>query len=186
MTRGQLLRQNALRHNRPSIASILPVTFARDVSFGSLPVFCLYSALNILIHHAHVAIHDWMLPLGKNIIRILFHGVPESVVSKFVDTALVTAAGEMGIMRLRACSLSIAIMRKAPFCFYRPLPKMSSSPLIFGAGARYSLIQTLHLPMDALIELRCPLMFRHRSCLSARARVTSLNRIIISRVDDTC
>jgi len=127
------------------------------------------------------AIHDWMLPLSKNIIRTLFHGVPESVVGKFVDTALVTAAGEMAMMRLRACSLSIAFMRKAPFCFYRPLPKMSPPPLIFGAGARYSLIQTLHLPMDALIELRCPLMFRHRWCLSARARVTRLNRITISR-----
>lgn len=179
------MRQNALRHNRPSIASILPVTTARDVSFGSLPVFCLYSALNILIHRAHVAIHDWMLPLGKNIIRTLFHGVPESVVGKFVDTALVTAAGEMGMMRLRTHSLIIAFMRKAPFCFYRTLPKVSSSLLGFSADARYSLIRIIHLPTDGVIQHRCTLMFRHRSRLSARAKVTSLIHITISRTYDT-
>ncbi|KAJ5938414.1 hypothetical protein N7466_001548 [Penicillium verhagenii] len=127
-----------------------------------------------------------MLPLGKNIIRTLLHGVPESVVGKFVDTALVTAAREMGMMmRLRARSLSIAFMRKAPFCFNRPLPKISSLPLVFGAGARYSLIQTIHLPVDEVIQLRCPLMIRHHSCTSARARVTSLNRIPTSRMYDT-
>jgi hypothetical protein len=30
------------------------------------------------------------------------------------------------------------------------------------------------------------LMFRHHSCLSARAKVTSLNRITVSRMYDTC
>ena len=57
-------------------------------------------------------------------------------------------------MRLRARSLSIAFLRKDPFCFYKLLPKISSSPLVFGAGARYSLIQTIHLPMNEVIQLR--------------------------------
>lgn len=58
---------------------------------------------------------------------------------------------------------------------------MSSSPLVFGAGAPYSLVQTIHLLTDEVNQLRCPLVFRHHSCLSARARVKSLNRITISR-----
>jgi hypothetical protein len=99
---------------------------------------------------------------------------------KFVDTALVTAASEVGMLRLRACSLSIAYLRKAPFCFYRTLPKISSSPLVFGADARYSLIRIIHLHTDEVIQLRCPLVFRHHSCLSARVKVTSPNRITIS------
>ncbi|KAJ5938401.1 hypothetical protein N7466_001535 [Penicillium verhagenii] len=87
---------------------------------------------------------------------------------------------------VRAHSLSIAFSRKGPFCFCRPLAKMSFSPLVSGAGACYSLVQTIHLPTDEVIQLRCPLMFRHRSCTPARARVTSSNRITISRVYDTC
>jgi hypothetical protein len=33
------------------------------------------------------------------------------------------------------------------------MPKISSSPLIFGAGALYSLTQTIHLPTDDVIQL---------------------------------
>ncbi|KAJ5938361.1 hypothetical protein N7466_001495 [Penicillium verhagenii] len=79
-----------------ALRSILPLTTARGISIGSLPVFCLHSASKILIRRAHVALHDWMLPLGRKIIRTIFRGVPESVVGRFFNTALVTAAREMG------------------------------------------------------------------------------------------
>jgi hypothetical protein len=50
-------------------------------------------------------------------------------------------------MRLRARGLSIASFAEGrPLFSQAPMPKVSSSPLIFGAGARYSLTQIIHLP----------------------------------------
>jgi len=68
---------------------------------GSLPGFRLLSASKVVVHCAHVALHDWVLPLGKNIIRTLFHGVPESVGGRFFNTALVIA--ERGIETTWIC-----------------------------------------------------------------------------------
>ena len=51
--------------------------------------------------------------------------------------------------------MSIASYADSPFCFQRPLmPRISSMPLIFGAGACCSLIQIINLPTDEVIQLR--------------------------------
>ena len=139
-----------------------------------------------MIHCAHVVLYDCMLPLGEFKSSNPFC---EGYWKRLWKDSLCNVRrprGRYGHDKgLRARVMSIESYADRSLYSHRPLSKISSSPLVLGASARYSLIQSIHLPIDAVIQLRCPLMFRRHSCLSARARFTSLNRITISRTYDT-
>ena len=127
-----------------ALRSILPLTTARDVSIGSLLGFCLNSASKIVVHRAHIALHNWVLPLGR---KNHSNPVPWCTRISCGQIARYSARHrherDGNDLRLRCRSLSMASFAEGPLLFSQA-PDAQDQFLAFDFSAPHSLTQTVH------------------------------------------